>query len=291
MNLRQIRYFIAIAEERNIGRAAKRLRISQPPLTRQMQQLEADIGATLLLRTRRGVQLTTAGEVLLEEARNVLAMAAAARERTLLAAQGQLGRLDIGVFGANVLAASDLLARFRQAHPEVEIVVHAMNKDEQVQALRKQQLDVGFNLLGFRLDDIASEPVKSERLMLALARSDPLARRPRLTLANLAARPLVIFASGPRPNLVDLVFGLCRDQGFQPAVTHEVVDSIAAIGLVAAGFGFALVPESAACLRLDGIVYRSLASDARVPLHCIYRRADPSPILAGFLKAIRSAAG
>ncbi|HEX5998859.1 MAG TPA: LysR family transcriptional regulator [Hyphomicrobiaceae bacterium] len=288
MNLRQVRHFIAVAEERNIGRAAKRLRLSQPPLTRQMQQLEAEIGTSLFLRTRRGVQLTAAGEVLLDEARNLLAVTAAARERTLLAAQGRLGRLDVGLFGANVLAVSEMLGRFRQTHPKVDVVVHAMNKDEQVEALRKQRLAVGFNLLGVSLDDIGSEPVKTERLVIALPQRDPLARRPRLGLAELATRPLVIFASGPRPNLVDVVFGLCRDEGFQPTVTHEVVDSIAAVGLVAAGFGFALVPQWAACLKLPGVVYRRLGTDPRVGLHCIYRRGDQSPILAAFLKTMRS---
>lgn len=288
MNLRQLQYFIAVAEEQNLRRAARRLNISQPPLTRQMQQLESAIGTALFLRTRRGIRLTAAGSVLLAEARNLLSMGKVAKDRTLLAGQGRLGRLDIGVFGSSVLAIPDLLSTFRKRYPLVDVVMHALNKEEQIDALRNQRISVGFNLLGTKLDDIVSEVVRSEPLVLAVPIADALASRRRLALSDIANRPMVVFASGPRPNLVDVVYGLCRDEGFHPVTVHEVVDSIAALSLVAAGFGFCLVPQSATQLKLKGVVYRALDErlNAKVEMHCLHRRGEQSALLSAFLSTI-----
>jgi DNA-binding transcriptional LysR family regulator len=169
MDLTRLRYFVAVAEEANIGRAARRLNISQPPLTRQIQQLEAEVGTPLLQRTRRGVQMTNAGQVLFEEARNILVLATRARERTRRAGLGQSGRLDIGLFGSNILAVPQLLHTFRTQFPDIEVIVHAMNKETQLEALYDRRVTVGFNLLGLKLAGIANENVRSEPLMVAIA--------------------------------------------------------------------------------------------------------------------------
>jgi DNA-binding transcriptional LysR family regulator len=289
MDLTRLRYFIAVAEEANIGRAARRLNISQPPLTRQIHQLEAEVGATLFLRTRKGVQMTDAGHVLFEEARNLLVLAARARERTKLAGLGQSGRLDIGLFGSNILAVPQLLHTFRNQYPDIEVIVHAMNKEEQLQALYDRRVAVGFNLLGLKLAGIANEKVRSEPLVVALNATDPLCAQALVSLKQIANRPMVIFASGPRPNLMDMVFGLCLEKGFQPDISQEVDDSVTAVSLVAAGFGVSLVPATVAQLALPGVAFRGLTESppVTVDFNCIYRRDDASPILQAFLETIR----
>lgn len=289
MDLTRLRYFVAVAEEANIGRAARRLNISQPPLTRQIHQLEAEMGATLFQRTRKGVQMTNAGQVLLEEARNLLVLTARARERTKLAGLGQSGRLDIGLFGSNILAVPQLLHTFRAQYPDIEVVVHAMNKEEQLEALYDRRVTVGFNLLGLKLAGIANERVRSEPLILAVNVADPLSTQASVSLKQIADRPMVIFASGPRPNLMDMIFALCLEEGFQPEISQEVDDSVTAVSLVAAGFGVSLVPATLAHLALPGVAFRRLAKSppVTVDFNCIYRRDDASPILQAFLDTIR----
>jgi len=148
MELRHLKNFIAVAEELSIGRAALRLHISQPPLTRQIQQLEADVGAQLLLRTPRGVELTDAGRAFVAEARNILALAEQATERAHKIGLGELGRIDVGIFGSGIFGIiPKMLLAYRQSYPGVNIVLHSMNKGEQVAALRQHRLNVGFNRL------------------------------------------------------------------------------------------------------------------------------------------------
>jgi DNA-binding transcriptional LysR family regulator len=290
MDLRRLRYFVVVAEEANIGRAAARLNISQPPLTRQIQQLEDDVGTSLFQRTRKGVRLTNAGEVLFEEARNLLVLASRARERTRRAGLGQSGRLDVGVFGSNILAIPQLLATFRRNFPDVDVVVHALNKEKQLEALYDRRVTVGFNLLGLKLAGIGNEKVQAEPLMIAIGANDPLSKRASIALADIADRPMVIFASGPRPNLMDMIFALCLEEGFQPTISQEVVDSVTAVSLVAAGFGVSLVPATVSQLNLPGVVFRRLnrSPPVTVDLNCIYRRDDTSLILLAFLETIRT---
>lgn len=290
MDLRRLRYFMTVAEEANIGRAASRLNISQPPLTRQIQQLEEEMGTLLFQRTRKGVRMTNAGQVLFEEARNILVLAKRAQERTKLAGLGQSGRLDIGLFGSNILAVPPLLSTFREQFPDVEVVIHAMNKETQLEALYDRRVTVGFNLLGLKLAGIANKKIRSEPLLVAINQKDPLSKRSSISLQQIADRPMVIFASGPRPNLMDMIFALCLDEGFQPRIAQEVVDSMTAVALVAAGFGVSLVPATVSQLNFPGVSFRRLNKSPPVTIdfNCIYRRDDKSPILYAFLETIQS---
>jgi DNA-binding transcriptional LysR family regulator len=254
-----------------------------------MQQLEAEVGTALFQRTRKGVRMTNAGQVLFEEARNILFLATRAGERTRMAGLGQSGRLDIGVFGSNILVIPQLLHAFRLQFPDVDVVVHAMNKEKQLEALNDRRITVGFNLLGLKLAKIANEKVRSEPLMVAINVADPLSKRSSISLKEISDRPMVIFASGPRPNLMDMVFALCLEEGFQPEISQEVVDSLTAVSLVAAGFGVSLVPAAVSQLSLPGVVFKRLnkTPSVTVDMNCIYRRDDESPILQAFLKTIR----
>lgn len=290
MDLRHLRYFVAVAEEENIGRAATRLHISQPPLTRQIQQLEEELGVALFIRTPRGMELTQAGELFLEEARNIRALVEQATERTQRAGQGKLGRLDIAIFGSAILdLIPKLLLNFRNRHPDVKVVLHTMTKAEQIEAVRQRRISVGFNRMLEPLDDIVIKQVATEGLLVALHDDHPLARQSVIRFAELKDHPMILFPTGARPSFIDKVIGLCIENGFQPQISQEVGDAVTGVALVASGFGICLVPESATTLQFPGVTYRRLTDpppNLIVDLSCIYRRGDQSPILAAFLRTI-----
>jgi DNA-binding transcriptional LysR family regulator len=291
VELRHLKSFITVAEELSIGRAAVRLHISQPPLTRQIQQLETEIGAQLLLRTARGVQLTAAGNLFLEEARHIVALASRATERTHKAGLGQLGRIDVGIFGSGIFGIiPKILLAYRQSCPDVNIVLHSMNKGEQIAALRERRLNVGFNRLVQEEADIIAEVITMEKLYLAVNRNHPLSRQREIPWCHLADQPLVAFPSGSRPSFIDWVIDICRQEGFQPRIVQEVGDAVNGVALVATGFGICIVPESAVNLKLPGIVYRPLTRNPppQVDFSCIYRNDDASPILQSFLRIART---
>ncbi len=290
MEFRQLKYFIAVAEELNIGRAATRLHISQPPLTRQIQQLEEEFGTQLFLRTARGVELTEAGEMFLRDARNIRDLMTQAVERVREAGQGKRGKMDIGIFGSGILdVIPKVLHAFRASHPNVQIALHQMSKKEQIEALRQHRIIAGFNRMLAPLPDIASEPVMIESIMVALNEKHPLAAKPAILLKELAGQPLILFPSGARPSFIDKVWALCAGAGFEPDIAQEVGDAPTSVALVAAGFGLSLVPEAASSLSVPGVVYRRLANapDAVVDLSCIYRSDESSPLLHAFLQTIR----
>lgn len=291
MDLRSLKYFVAVAEERNIIKAAHRLHISQPPLTRQIKQLEDELRTKLFIRTPRGMELTDAGHTLLEEARNLIALAELAVERTYKAGQGLLGRIDVGLFGSAVFGViPKILLAFRQAYPNVTMILHNLNKVQQVEALRQRRLNVGFNRLVEPMSDIRSERITSERLYVAINRADPLAKKKEIRWAELAHHFLVLFPSDGRPNFIDWVLELCRQDGFLPKVVQEVGDAVNGVALVASGFGLCIVPESATNMHIPGVVYRPLIRNPmpEVDLSCVYRANDESPILREFLSIART---
>lgn len=293
VELRHLRYFICVAEEQNIGRAALRLHISQPPLTRQIQQLEEQIGVQLFKRTNRGVELTDAGRVLYDDARNILGMTERAVERSSKAAQGLLGRVDVAIFGSGIFGAIPRLMRaFREAHPEVSIFLHNMVKDEQIDALRHGRITLAFNRLMRPVEGLVSETLLTEQLYVAIPTDSPLVGRTAVSMSELEHVPLVLFPTGARPSFIDRVHDMCRACRFTPVVAQEVGDVVHAVALVATGFGVTLVPQSATAMALPGITYRPLhhPDHAQVDLCCIYRTDDQSPILQSLLASMRAAA-
>lgn len=288
--LRQLKYFIALAEELNFRRAANRLHISQPPLTRQIQQMESDLGVELFTRTPRGVELTQAGKVLLEEATNIMALSERATERAQLAGQGQLGRMDIGIFGSATFdTIPKLILGFRSAHPNVNIVLHNMTKSEQINALRERRLTVGFNRFVAAEPDIATEIVYTENALVAIHRAHAFARKQEVNFKELKDQPLILYPRATRNSFADMVTTACREAGFEPRIVQEVDDVSTSIALVSSGFGVCVVPESARNLKLPGVVYRPLrkAKLLSIDLCCLYRKDDQSPILLEFLDIVR----
>lgn len=292
MDLRKLRYFLTVAEERNLGRAATLLHISQPPLTRQIHQLEQELGVQLFNRTPKGMEPTEAGTLLAQEARNIFSLVQQASEKTQRASQGRLGRLDIAVFGSGILdTIPRLLLRFKQDYPEVKVVLHTMEKEEQIQALRQHRITVGFSRMLKPLPDLTSELVSKEKLLLAVNENSPLATAPLITLRELADYPMVLFSSSSRPNFVDKVMSLCYAAGFTPEITQEVGDVVTGVSLVASGFGVCLVSESASSLSLPGVVYREISdlpANATIDLSCVFRSDDNSRLLGSFLDTLRS---
>jgi len=288
MELRHLRYFCAVAKELNIGRAATTLNISQPPLTRQIQQLEDDLGAQLFKRSVKGMELTDAGRTLYAEAKNILALVELATERTQRAAQGLIGQLDVGIFGSGIFdVVPRVLLRFRQAFPDVKIVLHTLDKAEQVDALRNQRITIGFNRVVPKYPGIASRVVTWERLVAVVHETNPLARRKTLSLRDLTDQPFVLFPSVARPNFSDFIVNQCQKHGFTPRVEQVVGDSVTGVALVASGFGVCIVPESVQAFQAKGVTFLPLTeSPIMLDVSCLFRENDDSAILQELLKII-----
>jgi DNA-binding transcriptional LysR family regulator len=292
MDLRHLKYFLAVAEELNIGRAAQRLHISQPPLTRQIKALEDELGVQLFVRTAKGVELTQAGEMFQEEASNIRMLVEAGIDRVQRAGEGKLGRLDVAIFGSGIYdTIPKLLQDFRLKLPGVNVVLHTMNKAEQVEALRQRRVTVAFNRMTHSMPDIGRELVITERLFAALPADHALARQDAVTLDALAELPHVVFPNVGRPNFIDRVLDLYKQQGHELSISQEVGDAVTGIALVARGFGVTLIPESAArSITVAGTVFKPLANapQATVDLSCMYRATDRSPLLKAFLDVVRT---
>lgn len=293
IDFRHLRYFVAVAQQRSFRAAAQRLHVSQPPLTRQIHQLEEALGVKLLDRKPRGVELTEAGRVLLTEAQNILALTEQALEHTKLAGQGQLGRLDIGIFGSAILdIIPRIISAFRKAYPNVEIVMHNLDREGQLKALRERRIIVGFNRFFGNEPDLTWETLLSERMLVAVPARHPFADRKHISLKDLRNEPLVFYPRPPRPGAGGFVEHLTRmfhQRGITPKVAHEVDDVVTAVALVSSGLGLCLVVESAKNLRMPGIAYVPLPPEDRVNFDlCMIRRSEEtSPLLEGFMGVAR----
>lgn len=288
MDIRQLKYFIAVADERNISRAAARLHISQPPLTRHIQSLEEELGVQLFTRTNWGVELTQAGESLLNHARNIKTHVELATEQARRAGKGQSGRIDIGIFGSAMLnIVPRILNDFVETHPNVKVVLHSAPKGRQIEALHQGRILIAFDRYLPESSELQIERVSREPILLALNRRHPLAHKDRISIDDLRNEPLI----GEQDSSVfSAAQALFRHHGFEPMVVQRAVDMISAAVMVAGGFGSALVPESVQNLQLPNVVYRPLVTevDSMIDLHCAYRKDERSPLLAALLVSVRA---
>lgn len=246
IELRHLRYFIAVAEELHFGRAAARLNISQPPLSQQIQILEQQVGARLLARTNRSVSLTEAGRQFLADSRQILSLvddAAARAERLHL---GETGELRIGFTSSApfISAVSDTLSSFRRHYPDVHIQTREINTREQIVPLNEGSLDLGLMRNTHLPDTLAWEVILREPLLAMIPRDHPLAALDSVTLAQLAQEPFVFFDPHVGTGLYDDILGLMRRYGQAPVITQEVGEAMTIIGLVAAGLGVSILPAS-----------------------------------------------
>lgn len=292
LELRQLRYFIAVAEELHFGKAAARLHMTQPPLSQTIQGLEELLGAPLFERSRRAVALTPAGAALLPEARRMLAQAGELPELVRRAAAGQAGRLALAfVSSADYSVLPPFLRLYRAAYPQVHIALQEATSDLQVDDLLHARIDAG--LLIPPLPDKARADldylkVLSEPLILA-APAGLLAPGGPVWLKDVPPAPLIIFPRPIAPALHDAILACFRAAGITPQVGQEAIQMQTIVGLVSAGMGLALVPQSVSNLMRPGVEYRAL-SDATVQVETglAWRRDNPSPVLQGFLELLRN---
>ncbi|MBS0321832.1 MAG: LysR family transcriptional regulator [Proteobacteria bacterium] len=290
MDLRHLRYFVAVAETLNFGRAAARLSIAQPPLSRAVAALEAELGASLFARTTRGVRLTPVGAALLPEARRLLRDADALREGARHLADGDVGTLAVGFVSMSVFGVlPDIVQAFHRARPGVTLTLRESMSDAMPGALRSGELDVGLALPGPADVTVDYSPLTWEPLVAAL----PATRRwpARVGLASLAAEPFLLFPRAAGAWLYDAIVGFCRRAGFAPRIDQEAVQMQTIVSLVAAGMGVALVPASLHRMRRTGVVYRPLVEKSpAVEVGLVQRARDDSPLVQAFVADARTVA-
>lgn len=288
MELRRLRYFVTVAEERSFLRAAQKLRMAQPPLSTQIKQLEEELGVLLFHRTNRGVLMTEAGELLLEEARRIIVQVDQTARVVRRVGQGEVGRLTIGfVPSASNETLPPILSLFRDRLPGVELFLREMRPDLIVQRLHDGQIDAGLLYLPLEDTSLSVKCVSREPLVLALPEAHPLASRQRVELQALAEEPFVLPARYQRmPGLYGQVTEACNQAGFTPnAVQKDVWLMQTIVGLVAGGMGVALLPASLQNLSRKGVVYKSVYGlSPSVELGVIWRRKDQSTVLRSFLQ-------
>lgn len=293
MELRHLRYFLAVAEEKHFGRAAARLHMAQPPLSQQVRQLEAELGVTLLERTTRKVDLTPAGEAYLARVRAVLEAVEAAGEEARRIHDGLEGRLVLGCVGSATYSLLPSLARtLREQLPGVDFTFRGeMLSPDQVAALRDGSVDLALLRPPGDSDDehadLAFTTVRQDRYVVAVPEGHRLADRRRVRVADLRQEGLVVHSGQGRSAMHTAVVALCRAEGFEPDIRHEVAETSTMVTFVAAGLGVAIVPEPVADLGVAGATYRPLATSARMDLVVATRADDASALVARALDVVQ----
>ena len=292
MELRHLRYFVAVAEELHFGHAASRLNTSQPSLSQQIRDLERELKVDLFLRTKRRVALTPAGQRFLEEARGILSSAERAAGLAREAARGDSRKLAVGISPeTDWLFLGKALRLFAEHAPSVDIVFQNLTPQAQVDALRGGHIDVGFVGLPLEAEGMVTETTGRARLVAALPEGHPMARKNDLRLEELSKEAYVLWPRHLSPGSYDQLLSVFRRAGFGPPIAMEggLPSTRTVLGMVAAGLTIALVDPALEQMAAPGVVFRPLAGrGAFAERGVIYRRADASPILASFLHEVRA---
>ncbi len=287
--LSQLRCFIAVAEDLHFGRAAARLNMTQPPLSRQVQILERTLDIALLERTSRSVHLTPAGRAFLSEARRIIVLAEGARLAAKRVARGEAGSI---AFGCTAAASYSLLPRLvafaTSAMPSIDLVLKEMVTGEQMEAMASGRIDLGLIRQPFDRRLVDSACILRERLLLAVPRGHALAIKPEATIADLDGQKLVMWSPVEARYFYDLITGLCVAVGVAPVYVQYISQTHTMLALVSAGLGVALVPEAARSLHFDKVLLRPIRSrrPAVAELHLAWRRDNTNPAMPGFRDAI-----
>ncbi|CDH24061.1 putative transcriptional regulator with periplasmic binding protein domain (LysR family) [Xenorhabdus bovienii str. kraussei Becker Underwood] len=264
IELRHLRYFIAVAEELHFGRAAERLNISQPPLSQQIQALETSIKAQLLARNNRNVSLTPAGNMFLKEAYQILAQVDAAATKAARMQQGELGEISIGFTSTTPFMHKVTLSlrQFRERYPDVAIHMHQMNTKQQIAPLQTGRIDIGVMRNTLLPDNLEHRLLFRERFMLAVYDGHPLLNYANegISLEMLSGYPLVFFERDVGTALYDEIISLLANAGVTPMISQEAGEAMTILGLVAAGLGISIITESFTRMKIDGVQYLHLAN-------------------------------
>lgn len=292
MELRHLRYFIAVAEELHFTKAAERLHIAQPPLSQQIQQLEAELGVKLFERkTKRQVQLTEAGKVFLQEAYQLLVQLETAVALTQKTGRGETGQLRIGFTSLVIYDLLPLILRqFREQFLEVELVLLELTTSKQEQALRDSLIHVGFAHPPLEDDTLSYKCIHSETLVVALSSTHSLAEKEHICVQSLLSEPLIMFPRYLAPGLYDRIMSLFQQRNFKPNITQEAIQMQTIIGLVSAGMGVAITPSSLQNLQRSGVVYRPILEEVPViETAIIWQQNNLTPIVENFLQFTQKA--
>ncbi len=290
MDLRQLRYFAAVAQELHFGRAAERLHMAQPPLSQAIRQLEAELGVTLLRRTTRRVELTEAGRAYLDRAQAILAEVDDAARHARRVAAGAVGHLTLGCVGSATYSLLPALSRHLATElPGVHFSFRGeMLAPDQAQALRAGAIDVALLRPPAAASDLAVHTLRRDRLVVALPAEHPLGAKATVRAADLSEVDLIMHSADHHSVMYDVVLGLLRDAGVTPRIRHEVGETSTLITLVAGGLGAAVVPEPVTALALDGVLYRPLIRPAASVELAVAHRADrDEPHLSRTVEVIR----
>jgi DNA-binding transcriptional LysR family regulator len=286
LELSELRAFLVLADHLHFSHAAEVLHVSQPALTKQMQRLEAKVAGRLLVRGYRKVALTPAGEILRDRARRLLREAEVAEQMARLAVNGKAGVLRIG-FGIGSLAAGlpDILMRFRQQFPEVQVFMRDMSTPNQIEALHQGEIDVGFVRLPVESAELVTVPVLEEMLVAAIPRGMPC----RKGLPDLRNEPFVVISRSSSVSFFDHLVQTCRAAGFSPRIVQEVNELLTVLFLVQAGAGVSLVPSSASRMRVPNVrLLDTHLAEAKWKIGLTWRKRDQSdPLVRNFVSLAR----
>jgi DNA-binding transcriptional LysR family regulator len=292
MELRHLRYFLAVAEELHFGRAAARLHISQPPLSQQIRRLERELDTALFHRTKRHVELTNAGRVFLGEARALVAQAEQAAGNAQRASRGELGQLLVGcALWTDFLDSPSIIRLFARRHPDVEVELRDLTAVEQISALEAKHIDVGILRPPVLSKVLMSERLLSEHLVVAFPQGHRLKSYDRVPWRALAGHPYILCSRRRAPNFEALVAHACQEAGLTLKVQYEVEHPQTVLSIVAAGLGISLVPASLQMVKRPGVAYRSLwPRGPTLETVIAWRRDGEQPLVHAFIEVAREVA-
>jgi DNA-binding transcriptional LysR family regulator len=300
MELRHLRYFIAVAEEANISRAAERLGIQQPPLSQQIKAIQRELNAQLFRRKARGIELTEAGRALLDEARATIAQFDHAVKATQRTARGEQGGICVGVTATAPFHpfVPRVIRAFREAFPLVALTLEECLSDELMERLRKERMDAAFIRTSvLDLEGLVINPLLEERMVVALPSEHMLTRNDgggdaAISLKRLAGETFILYGPPKTGMFMDATITACRMAGFSPRVGQQAPRITSTLSLIAAGLGISLVPASLQRMNMDGVTYRRLAGtiQPKAVLNLASRRGDTSNVLRQFLTLVKRAA-
>jgi DNA-binding transcriptional LysR family regulator len=295
ITLRQLQYFVAVAEEEHFTRAAERLVIAQPALSRQVSDLEEVLGVELFVRASRGVRLTEAGRELLVRTRAMFAVLERTVDAVRFAGHAEFGRLRLGYYGPsfyNNAVTRTALERFRLAFPDVDVVAHELFSEQLIRALHDGRVDVGISRGIVRAADIESRVIATERAVVLVAASDPLANQPVVTMADLDGRAVIVFPNDLSTGLNERIAEMAHEAGITLRYTQELTQLPSIAYHVARNDGIAILPASSGGIAFPGIVAREISDPcATFDLTVVTRRNEESAIALRFLSLLDAPAG
>lgn len=289
MDIRELKYFIGVAEAKNIDKAAARLHLSTRTLIRLIQTLEEDTGTSLFAHTPVGVELTAAGKLLLKHAYEIVSSMEFLKENVKRIGRQECKQLDIGAFGVALFNIIPEIRRaFCKAHPDVEVLIHDLPPHQQIEALRQGRIQIAFDRYLPSAHDLQVELVTQERLAVAVPQAHELTTLPTIRMSDFRHYPSI---GSNNPAWVRTYEAWFKPYGFDPCTTPQKAGGVmSAVALVAAGFGICFVPASLQTMSFENVVYRPLLAETAITydLHCAYLASNHSPLLAAILETVRS---